>query len=360
MAQVVPLPDRRTGKRAYRVRYRTPDRRQTDKPAGSPPSARPSCSPRRWRWPRPRASTSRPSLGRVTVGRAGQPTGWPASSRRPPLALPDAGVGLACTRHPAVGGGEHRPTSTSSAWRRGSREWSARVRCDHGAAGARCAIGHPGRRGEGQRLASNPAKGVENLPRKTARRRVYLSAGDVDRLADESGEHRALVLTLAYTGIRWGEAVALRVRDVQFLRRRLSVHANAVQIGVVTRSGRRRAARPDQCPCPRSCSTSCRCSARARPPDELVFGRTAGSCPGPNRPADGSPRAVKHAGVQPITPHDLRHTCASRALRGRQCLRCRMLGHKSAMTLDTYAGPVRRRPGRRCRRTRQGPVAGKG
>ena len=27
-----------------------------------------------------------------------------------------------------------------------------------------------------------------------------------------SGDHRALVLTLAYTGIRWGEAVALRVQ----------------------------------------------------------------------------------------------------------------------------------------------------
>ena len=83
-----------------------------------------------------------------------------------------------------------------------------------------------------KRLAANPAKGVENLPRKTAKRRVYLSADDVHRLADESGEHRALVLMLAYCGMRWGEAVALRVRDVEFLRRRLSVSENAVQLGV--------------------------------------------------------------------------------------------------------------------------------
>ena len=73
---------------------------------------------------------------------------------------------------------------------------------------------------------------IENLPRKTARRHVYLSADDVDRLADVAGGHRVLVLTLAYAGIRWGEAVALRVRDVEFLRGRLSVHANAVQLGV--------------------------------------------------------------------------------------------------------------------------------
>ena len=61
---------------------------------------------------------------------------------------------------------------------------------------------------KGKRLAANPAKGVENLPRKTGKRSVYLSAEDVRRLADESGQHRVLVLVLAYCGVRWGEAVA--------------------------------------------------------------------------------------------------------------------------------------------------------
>jgi integrase len=83
-----------------------------------------------------------------------------------------------------------------------------------------------------KRLTVNPAKGVENLPRKTAKRHVYLSAYDVDRLADESGQHRALVLVLAYCGIRWGEAIGLRVADVEFLRRRLSLAENAVQLSV--------------------------------------------------------------------------------------------------------------------------------
>jgi len=83
-----------------------------------------------------------------------------------------------------------------------------------------------------KRLSANPAKGVENLPRKTARRHVYLSADDVHRLASESGDHGALVLLLAFCGLRWGEAIALRVRDVEFLRRRLMVSENAVQLGV--------------------------------------------------------------------------------------------------------------------------------
>jgi integrase len=50
--------------------------------------------------------------------------------------------------------------------------------------------------------------------------------------------------------------------------------------------------------------------------------------------------AVKRAGVQKITPHDLRHTCASLAVSaGVNVLALqRMLGHKSAkITLDTYA-----------------------
>jgi integrase len=55
-----------------------------------------------------------------------------------------------------------------------------------------------------KRLAVNPAKGIENLPHKSAKRRVYLSSDDVHRLADESGEHGALVLVLAYCGLRWG------------------------------------------------------------------------------------------------------------------------------------------------------------
>lgn len=49
---------------------------------------------------------------------------------------------------------------------------------------------------------------------------------------------------------------------------------------------------------------------------------------------------MKKAGVQHVTPHDLRHTCASLAVAGGGNVLAlqRMLGHKSAkMTLDTHA-----------------------
>lgn len=43
--------------------------------------------------------------------------------------------------------------------------------------------------------------------------------------------HADLVLTLAFTGLRWGEAIVLTVADVEFVKRRISLHRNAVQVG---------------------------------------------------------------------------------------------------------------------------------
>ena len=194
---------------------------------------------------------------------------------------------------------------------------------------------------KGKRLAANPAKGVENLPRKTARRHVYLSSDDVARLADESGQHRTLVLMLAYTGIRWGEAVALKVRDVEFLRRRLSVSENAVQLGVDHAVGPTKGRKARSVPVPGFVldALSVQCAGKA--PGELVF-------PGPDRAYLPRPKsnggwfssAVARAGVQDTTPHDLRHTCASLAVSAGVSVLAlqRMLGHTSAkVTLDTYA-----------------------
>jgi integrase len=79
-------------------------------------------------------------------------------------------------------------------------------------------------------LAVNPARGVK-LPRRAPRHNVYLTAGQLNRLAEESGRCASLVLLLGVGGLRWGEAVALRLSDVDFLRRRVRLHRNAVQVG---------------------------------------------------------------------------------------------------------------------------------
>lgn len=43
-------------------------------------------------------------------------------------------------------------------------------------------------------------------------------------------DNSTLVLLLAYTGLRWGEAVGLRVSNVDFSRRRILLRANAVNV----------------------------------------------------------------------------------------------------------------------------------
>jgi integrase len=192
-----------------------------------------------------------------------------------------------------------------------------------------------------KRIAVNPVKGVENLPRKMAKRRVYLSADDVYRLADESGEHRALVLVLAYCGLRWGEAIGLRVRDVEFLRRRLTVSENAVQLGTRHAVGPTKGRKARSVPVPAFVLDELSAQCKGKASSDLVFpDRDRGYLQRPKSSTGWFQAAVKKAKVQKITPHDLRHTCASLAVSaGVNVLALqRMLGHKSAkVTLDTYA-----------------------
>lgn len=83
---------------------------------------------------------------------------------------------------------------------------------------------------------------------------------------------------------------------------------------------------------------------RDKAPDERVFpGPDGGYPPRPELSNGWFVKVVKRAGVQPITPHDLRHTCATCAslavsARVNVLTLQRILGHKSAkVTLDTYA-----------------------
>lgn len=142
-------------------------------------------------------------------------------------------------------------------------------------------------------------------------------------------------------GLRWGELVALRVRDVEFLRKRLTVHDNAVQLGVEHAVGRTKSRKTRSVPVPQFILDELSVQCQGKDLDELVF-------PGPNGrylPRPKSTRgwfagAVQRAGVQTITPHDLRHTTASLAVSaGVNVLAlARMLGHTSAkVTLDVYA-----------------------
>ncbi|WP_237234323.1 site-specific integrase [Rothia nasisuis] len=81
-----------------------------------------------------------------------------------------------------------------------------------------------------KRLLVNPARGL-NLPRKGTKENVYLTHEQVAALAAESGRAE-LIYTLAYTGLRWGEAAALQVQDIDFTpgRGRINVKRNLVEL----------------------------------------------------------------------------------------------------------------------------------
>lgn len=191
------------------------------------------------------------------------------------------------------------------------------------------------------RIAKNPARGVENLPRKSKRRHKYLSSDDVATLAHEAGKNGALVLVLAYCGLRWGEAIGLRVRDVNFLRRRLTVHENAVQVGMVHVVGTPKGDKVRSVPVPAFVLEAMvkQCEGRGR--DDLVFpGKDGGYMRRPVSHSGWFQLAVERAGIERVTPHDLRHTAASLAVSAGVNVKAlqRMLGHASAaMTLDTYS-----------------------
>lgn len=212
-----------SGATRYRVRYRTPDRRQTDKRGFKTKRDAEQWAAKN-EVDKLRGEYVAPSLGKITVGELGP--GWLARRK-----------------------GHMKPSgfrSYESAWRVHVEPKWGRVRVSD--------VTHTdvqgwvselaGRRGpvivqtaysvlarvlddavKDRRLAANPARGVK-LPTRAKRRNIYLTADQLQALAVEAGRYRSLVLLLGTAGLRWGEAAALRVGDVDFLKRKVVLHQN--------------------------------------------------------------------------------------------------------------------------------------
>jgi integrase len=194
-----------------------------------------------------------------------------------------------------------------------------------------------------RRIPSNPVRGIK-LPRPVTREHVYLSHQQVADLVNGAEEHAPLVLLLAYTGLRWGEAIGLRVKDVQLEERRIRVSVNAVEVGGEIQLGTPKTHKRRTVPYPRLLSQSLERQIEGKGPEELVFSDDSGDYMRRTRVSGGSrswfKRALADAGLGPMTIHDLRHTAASLAISAGANVKAvqRMLGHASAaMTLDTYS-----------------------
>ncbi|ORL35009.1 tyrosine-type recombinase/integrase [Prescottella equi] len=189
-------------------------------------------------------------------------------------------------------------------------------------------------------IAANPAKGVK-LPRKPKSRHTYLTHDQVNALAHAADEHKTLVLVLAYTGLRWGEVTGMRVRDLNLLRRRATVDENAVEVGKEIHVGTPKSHKRRTVPLPDFLlpHLARQCEGRGR--DDLLFpGEDGGYMKRPHTKSGWCDKAVARAGVPRVTPHELRHTAASLAVSAGANVKAvqKMLGHASAaMTLDEYA-----------------------
>ncbi|WP_349902620.1 tyrosine-type recombinase/integrase [Parafrigoribacterium humi] len=195
-----------------------------------------------------------------------------------------------------------------------------------------------------RRILSNPARGV-NLPRKVKKERVYLSHEQVELLVGLCGDKATLVEFMAYTGLRWGEVTALRVRDLDMLRRRAKVQQNAVMVGGRIVVGTPKSHEARSVPFPEFLTVGLAAACEGKTLEQLVFGDGLDFVRPPDSRRGWWISAVRRAReVDPtfpsLTRHDLRHTAASLAVSAGANVKAvqRMLGHASAaMTLDTYA-----------------------
>lgn len=197
------------------------------------------------------------------------------------------------------------------------------------------------------RMDRNPARGVANLPHKPwVPRRRYLSNEEVFRLARCAPDtlKQTLILTLAYTGLRWGEAIALTPDDVDLAKRRLAVRRTATEVEGVVHVGPPKSWAARLVPFPAFLDQSLGALIDGKLGSALVFEALTGGYI--LRPDTARGRGswwtagVRKARLEHLTPHDLRHTAASLGVSAGANVKVlqRMLGHKSAaMTLDTYA-----------------------
>ncbi|WP_298326995.1 site-specific integrase [Haloactinopolyspora sp.] len=190
------------------------------------------------------------------------------------------------------------------------------------------------------RLARNPMTGVK-LPRLQAQKdHMFLTHEQVGRLAAAAGRYSTLIRTLAYTGLRWGEVSALRVRDVDLSRRRMDVRRAFADIGGRVVEGTPKSHQARTVPLPRWLAAELAPLVDSKELDDLVFTSPDG---GPLRKSNFRRRAwapaVRAAGLDGLTPHGLRHTAASLYISAGTPPKVvqRILGHASiTVTLDLY------------------------
>jgi integrase len=163
------------------------------------------------------------------------------------------------------------------------------------------------------KIARNVASGVP-VPRAVKGGKRYLTHEQVAELACQAGEHRAVILTLAYCGLRFGELAALRVGRVNLLRRRIEVAESATEVSGHMVHGEPKSHQRRSVAVPAFLVEEIARACEGKGEGDFVFAAPAGGVLWlRNFRRRVFDPAVAAAGLGDLSPHELRHTAASLA-----------------------------------------------
>lgn len=193
-----------------------------------------------------------------------------------------------------------------------------------------------------KRLQTNPAKGL-TMPRPAPRTHRYLTVAEIDSLISAiNPAHQDITRCLAFTGMRFGEAAELRVKDIDLRKRQARVSRSMnMTTGVPIISTPKTAAGTRTVPLPSEVFLDVKKAIAGKGREELVYPTAEGRQFRKDNYRRAFLIATKKVGLEGVRTHDLRHTAVSLAVASGASVKLiqLMLGHTSAaITLDVYAG----------------------
>ncbi|MCX2929275.1 tyrosine-type recombinase/integrase [Mycobacterium sp. CVI_P3] len=335
------------GATRYRVRYRTPDRRQTDK-RGFRTKRDAEAWANQLEVDKRRGAYVAPAAGRVQLGEYARE--WLGSKHK---LKPSTRARYQVVLDTFIA--DHAAVAMGDVSRQLVREWVADLSRTHAPASVHKTIGVLRQvlamAVAENRLVMNPVDGVE-LPSVESVEQRFLTLEQLHALAAAAGEHRPLVYVLGTCGLRFGEVAELRWRDVLLDQKTIRISRSVTLVDGKFVIGTPKNGKGRIVSLPAFVADL----LTVGEPDALVFPDShGGHMRGTNvrrrwwSDAVGAAGLFPRAVVDPVKKsattvydfklHELRHTAASLAIQAGANIKSlqNMLGHESAaLTLDRY------------------------
>ncbi|WP_193045288.1 tyrosine-type recombinase/integrase [Mycolicibacterium baixiangningiae] len=332
-----------SGATRYRVRYRTPDKRQTDK-RGFRTKRDAEAWANQLEVDKRRGAYVAPAAGRVKLGEYAEE--WLGSKHN---LKPSTRARYEVVLSTFIANHAQVPIGDIS--RQLVREWVADLSSKRSPATVHKVVGVLRQvlamAVSDNRLVLNPADGVE-LPSVATVEQRFLTLNQLHTLAGAAGDHRALVYVLGTCGLRFGEVAELRWRDVDLDRLSIRISRSVVLVDNKFVVGSPKGGKSRTVSLPAFVADLLRPHRGAD--SELIFPDSAGGHMRASNvrrrwwsdavaKAQLFPRQVDNKTVFEFKIHELRHTAASLAVQANANIKSlqNMLGHESAaLTLDRY------------------------